>query len=754
MYIENNVDSSLTFEELELSASATVSLSSSIPEHSESMPSNNNNIDMNNIGMISELDDNIKQFKTNVQIDDQTKVQAREHVTINRNICILVVLFILYLIGDVFYCMFVHSIEMAYCFIGLFMTWLFLLFPLKVLLGNVISLIGPLSRMKINSTYYSAIPSPKPVAKDGTCTLPHVTVQIPVYTEDLLQVIIPTVQDVFKAMNYYRRQGGTCNLFINDDGLNGVIDKKLVKQRIEFYEANSIGYVARPKANRKGIFKKASNMNYCNHIALQVKTLMKKPDTTGTPNQDETGAHDHDQADEKNNHDQLDSIQTTNINGNCNDQIDANDILINLTEINDDLDEKLQSLSMPEAILQVQKEFDDEFMAGGDVTLGDLVLLLDADTRLPETCIFQTVGEFSDEQVAFTQHHTKPMRCEFNYWENAIAFFTDHVYEMGIAQACANGDVSPLVGHNAMLRTSALQAAAIDDVETGRKLWWSESHVSEDFDCALRLMAHGFYGRYVTYTTSKDGSFEEGVSLTHFDELIRLRKYAYGCCEVVFNKFKDWRKKGIFSQLFKNFLKSNMPIASKIGILAYMGTYFAMASAIPFTIMSSFIWSRHEVDQLHKPFDIFAQVTLLFGVYVPLAAATFYYRRNRDNQSIFHFLWEEVKGAFVMWFFWAGILYPILTSMITYFLDSKIAWGATRKTIDTKNADSIKELKYVMRSHWKMYVVMILQFVGLYGYHYFTSIAWSVHDVPLIISMISHVVSPILLNPIVMRMNY
>ena len=46
--------------------------------------------------------------------------------------------------------------------------------------------------------------------------------------------------------------------------------------------------------------------------------------------------------------------------------------------------------------------------------------------------------------------------------------------------------------------------------------------------------ARGYIGRYCTYTG--DG-FQEGVSLTAADEVIRLRKYAYGSCEIMLNKF-------------------------------------------------------------------------------------------------------------------------------------------------------------------------------------------------------------------------
>lgn len=53
----------------------------------------------------------------------------------------------------------------------------------------------------------------------------------------------------------------------------------------------------------------------------------------------------------------------------------------------------------------------------------------------------------------------------------------------------SGGDIAPLVGHNAFLRWEALQKCAFVDPADGVQKFWSESHVSEDFDCALRFQA-------------------------------------------------------------------------------------------------------------------------------------------------------------------------------------------------------------------------------------------------------------------------
>jgi len=64
----------------------------------------------------------------------------------------------------------------------------------------------------------------------------------------------------------------------------------------------------------------------------------------------------------------------------------------------------------------------------------------------------------------------------------------------------AGGDVAPLVGHNAFLRWSAIKDCAFTDPEDGQLKFWSEAHVSEDFDMSVRMQIRNYIGRYVAYT--------------------------------------------------------------------------------------------------------------------------------------------------------------------------------------------------------------------------------------------------------------
>jgi hypothetical protein len=116
--------------------------------------------------------------------------------------------------------------------------------------------------------------------------LPHITIQMPVYKEGLKNVIIPTIGSLLKAIKQYEAHGGTVNIFINDDGMR-LVSAEQAEARKAFYELHRIGWCARPANNtsvpkddseyfeRRGKFKKASNMNYCLDFALRVEKEME-----------------------------------------------------------------------------------------------------------------------------------------------------------------------------------------------------------------------------------------------------------------------------------------------------------------------------------------------------------------------------------------------------------------------------------------------------------------------------------------------
>jgi hypothetical protein len=121
-------------------------------------------------------------------------------------------------------------------------------FFMQSVAGCLAQLCGPISQMNVNSKYYSAKP-PRRLRRDQGA-FPHITIQMPVYKEGLRAVIEPTIKSVKAAMSTYEMQGGTANIFINDDGMQ-IISEEDAELRKGFYHDHNIGWVARPAHNTK-----------------------------------------------------------------------------------------------------------------------------------------------------------------------------------------------------------------------------------------------------------------------------------------------------------------------------------------------------------------------------------------------------------------------------------------------------------------------------------------------------------------------
>lgn len=260
-----------------------------------------------------------------------------------------------------------------------------------------------------------------------------------------------------------------------------LLSEREAEDRQEFYDENGIGWVARPKHNpnpendssrflRRGKFKKASNMNYALRLSVRVEELLSS--------------------------------------------IDRDDHWTQMDE----------NAAYRNALDNAISEHRGEAWADGNIRMGDYILLIDSDTRVPTDCLLEAVSEMEQSpQVAILQYSSGVMNVTDSFFEKGITFFTNMIYTM-IRFAVANGDVAPFVGHNAILRWSALQEVAYECELDHWEKFWSENTVSEDFDMALRLQSEGYIVRLGAY---KNDGYKEGVSLTVYDELARWEKYVF-----------------------------------------------------------------------------------------------------------------------------------------------------------------------------------------------------------------------------------
>ncbi|KAL2353394.1 glycosyl transferase family group 2-domain-containing protein [Cryomyces antarcticus] len=569
------------------------------------------------------------------------------------------------------------------------------------LAGNIAQLIGPIAQMNSNTKFYSGM-GPKRLRRDNG-PLPHMTIQCPVYKEGLTSVIAPTIMSVKAAISTYEMQGGTANIFINDDGMQ-LLSPEDAQARQDFYDEHNIGWVARPKHNpkpeddsapfiRRGKFKKASNMNYAMWVSNRVEeklTAIFRPETW--TQEDEAAAY-------------------------------------------------------RDAMSQVVEEDAGRTWADGNIRIGDYILLIDSDTRVPSDCFLDAVSEMEQSpQVAIIQFSSGVMNVTDNFFEKGITFFTNLVYT-AIRYAVANGDVAPFVGHNAVLRWSAMQAIAYDCVDDDREKYWSEATVSEDFDMALRLQSTGYLVRLGAYTGQ---GFKEGVSLTVYDELARWEKYAYGCNELIFHPVRYWFTRGPITPLFRRFLTSGMPLPSKLTILAYIGTYYAIGSAWILTLANYFLtgWLNGHLDHYYiDSFKVYFAIIIVFSALGNVALAVLRYRI--EEKSLFAAFIENFKWVPLLSLFLGGISLHVSQALLSHMFGIDMSWGATAKEVE--NTTFFKEIPKVIKSFKFTFIFCIVVSAAMIVCAQFAPPLWRITYFfsiwPLATIIFSHFMLPIMLNP-------
>ncbi|KAK2009219.1 hypothetical protein LZ32DRAFT_430281 [Colletotrichum eremochloae] len=576
--------------------------------------------------------------------------------------------------------------------------------------GIIFQVFGPISAVHANSSNYSG-KRPRRLSPYRD-QLPHVTIQMPVYKEGLNAVIKPTVLSLKAAISTYEMQGGTANILVNDDGMQ-LIDPEGAAARREFYDEHSMGWVARPGHNpkpedpaetpflRRGRFKKASNMNYALMTSNKLEEKLKQINRGSGWNQES--------------------------------------------------EDKVYD----EALAEVIDESDGRTWAGGNIRIGDYILLIDSDTRVPRDCLLDAVSEMeASPEVAILQYTSGVMNVTDSFFEKAVTWFTEMIYTM-ITFNVANGDIAPFVGHNAVLRWTALQdAASYFDDEDGYEKYWSESHVSEDFDMALRLQSAGYTIRYGAYTG--DG-FQEGVSLTVYDELARWEKYAYGCNELLFHPLRFWPTRGPFTPLFRRFVTSNIAFFRKLTILAYIGTYYAIGASWLLTLANYFItgWFNGVYDKYYlDSFATYFSIVIVFPFCGNVALGILRYRLG--HQSLIGAIWNNMKWMPIFSIFLGGISLHVSKALLCHFFEINIQWGATAK--EAEDCNFIEEIPKIIKNFAGTFIYTFsVTALMICGYYVFPPL-WQIQSFatlfPLGVSVVSHFALPVLLNPALMKFTF
>ncbi|KZT25599.1 hypothetical protein NEOLEDRAFT_1065128 [Neolentinus lepideus HHB14362 ss-1] len=623
-----------------------------------------------------------------------------------------------------------------------------LFFALQII-QNVSMAIGPVAHFHENSRYFSAVkPRPNKVVDNN---LPHITIQMPVYKESLEAVLAPSIESLKKAMQTYARQGGTSSIFINDDGLRVISDEDR-DARIAFYADHNIGWVARPKHEdapdgfkRAGRFKKASNMNYGLALSLKAEKHLAALQAQEKDRRESTGSgggegqaygmqyQHHDGGD-------MTAMAPAEQGGAW-----------------EDVEEKALQMAIEEVFEGSGRRFRPWAANGRSCRVGEIILIVDSDTVVPEDCLRDAAREMAeDATVGVIQHESDVMQVAHHYFENGIAYFTRRINRC-ISFTCANGEVAPFMGHNAFLRWRALQDAAFVDPVDGQEKIWSETNVSEDFDMALRLQMRGFIIRWAVYSR---GGFKEGVSLTVDDELNRWQKYAYGCNELLFNPLVQWWRKGPIAHQIHRFMWCAAPLHYKLSMMAYMFSYYGISAGCTIAIINYVLLGfQFPVDGFYMhSFEIWLATTVVFFGSGNVGFTILEYRLGM--KGLVMGLVENLKWVPFFFFFFGGLSIPISQAILAHLFSYNMTWAATNKEVERSNF--FKEIpKIFKRRFWFPMGVAFILLVGIIILSTpLIPIAWRVDGggwaviFPLAVVTGCHLLFPIVLNPWLMVFSY
>jgi hypothetical protein len=174
-----------------------------------------------------------------------------------------------------------------------------------------------------------------------------------------------SVYSIKKAMQTYARQGGTSTILVHDDGLQ-LISPEDREERIAFYADHNIGWVARPPHDgapdgfkRAGRFKKASNMNYGLRLSLMLEKHLAELQANG-----------------------------------ASDKVES-------------LEDQAMKLAIEEMYEESGRRFEPWAANGKSLRVGEIILLVDSDTIVPEDSFRDAARELAESpEVAIIQHES------------------------------------------------------------------------------------------------------------------------------------------------------------------------------------------------------------------------------------------------------------------------------------------------------------------------------------------------------------
>ncbi|SPO41429.1 uncharacterized protein PSFLO_06911 [Pseudozyma flocculosa] len=551
---------------------------------------------------------------------------------------------------------------------------------------------GPILPMRTNSRYYSGRAAQPPA---GNISLPHITIQVPVGCESMHRVIRPTLDSLRAAVTEYELRGGTASILIAEDGL-ALVDEEERAHRLNVYRRHDLAWIARPSScgpsNGRNGTRKAASLNF----AMRIGTAYEQG-LASDPNQD------------------------------------ADDVL-------------------QRVLAQVHPEAQGE----GNVRLGDLILVVDSNSRIPPGSLLPSAWEMlASPDVAILQHCPAPLLSGApGFFERSVAYL-ERCNKFITSWQSAVGEVAPFLGHSAFIRRSALDELVDADSGSGGQPW-SQDATAEDLNLALRLLLRGWITRWATHA---DDGFLRGVSLSYHDEVDRWKQRYVGMVQLFVHPLYRWPLRGpVPSLTLKVMASSRIPLHYKLHLLSECAGLGLLALSLPFAFALYLVegWMRPWL----LPFFVlsFEMWCLALVSIVGAGSLGLMVARHRSGDThIFSAMFQHVLWTPLNLVLAASLSLHLAASLLAHLFSIPIRFGVPAK--DTTATNFLVEARLVVRRCWPTILVSML-LVGCIAVLATDAVpfGWQVAEwrtiVPTASLAVSALVAPVVLNPSLVRFSF
>jgi len=200
-----------------------------------------------------------------------------------------------------------------------------------------------------------------------------------------------------------------------------------------------------------------------------------------------------------------------------------------------------------------------------------------------------------------------------------------------------------------------------------------------------------------------------------------------------------------------------MQLSSKISIIGYISTYYAIAFGLPMTLANYFLvgWYNPYLDKFYiNSWKILVALWVVFSGMGNVSLAVLRYRLGK--QGLIKALITNFRWLPMFTVFFGGLSFHLSLALLAHMFSINMSWGATAKELEKSNF--FIEIPKIAKTFKYMYLCTISILAGMIYLGVAAPEGWQITEavavVPLAINLTSHILLPFALNPALMIFNY